>query len=620
MRYAVIARSTLTGDALNTWIGALHGSSSRSSPAAVALIDVLPWLGTKDGVVTCFKHVARQLADLVKEHAGHEFVALVDKVRPADLDPVAGDDPWNRLVALWILAFPDMRWVFGVSAGQDIPPWWERRHGFPSLLGPSHDPLFDGMGLRLHVCTLARRASQGKEEPEWIPVRERWCVAVDDETSYAYLHAYVAFRHGYRAFAVTTETLADYCLDDADVPCLGGLDLALEDVFLGFPDKTRPHSALRDRELRWVKLAPRDQQVESCLPRRYIITSDHKTAGEIWSENRAFLRGLQAAGRGGKKAMKPIPGMYTLWKHLGLEETLFNRHPTSGRIYGGLAPGFYWPPTDQTHALIGDRTAGHSSPGLLLLVADSLIERAESTLVDVENVKDAVRGAVLACTALEILGPRTPTTARDALELKHRFETLAECQFGGVEYNLQLSTRLGEIRSDMALLGRWYGIGTRDAAVLNGELTIVSRLAAIYREYAEFDELEVCLQRIRTLQRRIWWKQVRGNPVAWLVLPIRAYIEFLLGSITRFAIAMALWIGGLSIAFWLVRPAARAVTSRADPGDLQSLGQALSAFFGAEPLASDHIGWVALTIVGVVAGFIHLGVFISHLYSGISRR
>ena len=74
----------------------------------------------------------------------------------------------------------------------------------------------------------------------------------------------------------------------------------------------------------------------------------------------------------------------------------------------------------------------------------------------VTSVADAVSGAVLATDALELTGGRTPTTAIDALYLKHQFELEAECQFSGVEYHLRIEPRLEEIAEDAAWICRWF--------------------------------------------------------------------------------------------------------------------------------------------------------------------
>lgn len=112
---------------------------------------------------------------------------------------------------------------------------------------------------------------------------------------------------------------------------------------------------------------------------------------------------------------KPASGLHTLWDKLGLPRA-YRKTPSTGRNSPdyrhahGLAKGYIWPPpkpdkggnaTEETHD-------GHSAPGRLLRITEHLIQRATKLLEDVATVPDAVRGAVLATQALELLGGKTP--------------------------------------------------------------------------------------------------------------------------------------------------------------------------------------------------------------------
>jgi len=320
---------------------------------------------------------------------------------------------------------------------------------------------------------------------------------------------------------------------------------------------------------------------------------------------------LRARNRSGLEVLKPVSGIFALWKSVRLDRELKGFDAATGRHYRGLAPGYFWPPLPDRDGDSVRATTGHSAPGLLLLVAETLIDRAERLIDNVRNVKDAVRGAVMATSALELLGPRTPTTARDALELKHRFEVLAECQFGGIEYNLQLDERFAEIKKETQLLGAWYGRRAREIAVLNAELAILSRLVTIFRDYNEFDEEDMTLQRVRSVQRGIWRRRV--GPAAWLVWPFRAYVEYLLGSTVRFATALFLWLTGLTLIFWAAAP---------DENLANALHMGVTTFFGFDPPGTGKAEGMAFAagLIGAFSGFLHLGIFISRLYNLISRK
>jgi hypothetical protein len=641
MRYLILAQSDVTARALGAWLELLGEPPLEEEPGGCMMDGrILSHRGADSfpgGFVCGFQTISAKLGAMVEEPSPGGTLVLVDTVNLEDLSAVGSPSGWNRLLALLILAFPEVRWVFGVFTGSENEEnqKLQLRHGLVSLFGPVFDPLYDGTGLRNHIRGQTRHTKNGeKPVAPWIPVRRQWAVAIDDEAAYAHLHTYIAYRHGYRGFAITTKALADQVLgtsknvengkaEEFDLWDLSKPDLTLEDLFLGFPDKQGgDHWAnLETRGNAWWKLSTvADNNFEL---RRYIISSrhDHGLGNSDRAINRGVMSQLRAKNRSGLEVLKPVSGIFALWKALRLDRELKSVDKSTGRHYRGLAPKFFWPPEpdrDRPHyqdgegeAKSGETSGGHSAPGLLLLVAETLIERAERIIDNVRNVKDAVRGAVLATSALELLGPRTPTTARDALELKHRFEVLAECQFGGIEYNLQLEERFDEIRTETRLLGAWYGRRAREVAVLNAELAILSRLVTIFRDYNEFDEEDKTLQRVRSVQRGIWLR--RAGPAAWLVWPFRAYVEYLLGSTVRFATALFLWVTGLTLIFWV---------GGTDENLAHALHAGVTTFFGFEPPGADEAEGVAFTagLLGAFSGFLHLGIFISRLYNLISRK
>lgn len=634
MRYLILAQSDVTARALGAWLELLGerplpDQEGKGLDDGRVLCAVDPG-SLPGGFVEGFRRMAMRLEGEALATLDGRITVLADSVRVSDLNAVGAPGGWDRLLALLILAFPDVRFVFGVASGltDKERAKWNARHGLASLFGPTHSPLFDGLGLRARVRRITAEHEVTNDEngklkvAGWIPQRKQWAVAIDDEPMYAYLHAYVAYRHGYRAFAVHSMELGDALLKGVEANNTGWNlstpKLALEDYYLGFPDKEEnlkfEHQSLHlarleERTKYWCRLGSGD------LVRHFITSGHGRSQGpENVHDNREFRRKLRLAGRGGREVTKPTAGLFPLWRQLGLDRSL-KWSDSKGKVRRGLAEGFVWPAEDSSER--GEPTGGHSAPGLLLLVAEALIARAEARIDSVSTVKDAVTGAVLATTAHELLGPKTPTTAREALELKHRFEVLAECQFGGIDHNLSPEDRFAEIRRDMRLLGRWYGLRARESAVLNGELTIVGRISRIFREFEEFDEEEKCRRRMRTLHRRIWWRQSRKNPAAWIVWPLRAYIEFLLGSNTRFTVAIIAWIAGLTITFKLLEQLA---LPEEQDSSIWGFSQAISFFFGTEALNSSHPAWVFFTVLATVSGFVHLGVFISQVYATIARR
>lgn len=603
-RFAILAQSSVTASALGVWLELLGEPPLQKDDSRQMVWD------RGHFNVEAFESVAGFIELLLMSpgFAGRSSraIVLVDSVRLNQLNPLSSG--WDALIARLILAFPEVRWVFGVISGiphgedadkeqaKAIRHW----HALSSLLRADFDPLMDGTGLRALIREQAKNDADG--QARHIPLRQHWAAALDDEVSYAYLHAYTAYRFGYRSFAVTTDRLA-FELFGKHACEPAHLSLTLEDYYLGWPDKAgERYSNLEVRSDHLPKLGAPDK----AGPRRYFITSGHQRGEGRQSAavNGVYRRRLKDQGRGGKELLKPIAGIFNLWNDLGLFR---------GKRRG-LAPGFVWPPEQRED---GGGKSGHSAPGALLMISEHLISRAESLASDVRSVVEAVRGAVLASSALELLGAKTPTTARDALELKHRFEVLAECQFGGVQFNLDLKARFEEIREGLEELAGWYNRKSRDVSVLNGEALIVSRLMTIFRDQNEFDEEEECRHRMRRLQTRIWFRKRRWNPLIYPVALFRWYIESILFSLSRFVAAITVWVLGLTVAFIVLKEIGGA---RPHPEGLQTFGQALSSFFGGEAFASAHPAWIFISVFGTVMGFVHLGIFISYLYSAVSRK
>src|SRR5262249_35146292 len=135
---------------------------------------------------------------------------------------------------------PEIRWIFGMYVGKTDADW------FPigcehSLLAFStaarRDPLFDPTGLRQWVRKRTNWALAKMGEFQ-LSIRVASAAAIDEERPYAYLHAYTAYRFGYRADVVSTWALLKERFDRPR-ECSGGhgYQLLLEDMSLNLPDR-----------------------------------------------------------------------------------------------------------------------------------------------------------------------------------------------------------------------------------------------------------------------------------------------------------------------------------------------------------------------------------------------
>jgi hypothetical protein len=589
---------------------------------------IADWLETKDEsdtIKSCLKETV-------------VFISLSDEQLDSlsDLNPVSTNDGnWAAVVAMLVLAFPEVHWVFITAheastsflrtADRDITnPRFQKAHLFGvnntlSDIMNFHEmrftPLFDPTGLRHSIRAQINNKGdkQNNQFVPHIPVRSSIAAAIDEEDAYTYFNAYIAYRLGYRTHAVCSYGMMGEVFKDNGVGSYP--TLVFEDLYLNFSDRP-PKASLSDLTVR-KKLFPGIDKAET----RIFITSGHEynADGTTREKNADCLLEWQEGAKNGRERFtktlyKPLSGIFDLWKKSGLKRLL--------RGNKGLAPGYVWPPAKREP---GEPTGPHSSPGRLLEIANRLIKRAERISKDAQLVPELVHGALLVLDAQEYLDHRTPTTSLEALSLKHALEVTAECKFYGIEYNKDVRSRLAEIEREVRSIGEWFRRKTRPLSTLDAEIGIVSDLVLRFREYNQFDEEQNCLARVRKLHRQLWVKKHRAW--AWPFYIFRWYVEFLLGSMLVFVLAIISWLALLSVMFSLFCDC-HAIPGQPPEFDLvlHGIAHAITTFFGLQPAHSpaemERLGYLAsgATMLAVSAGFVHLGIFVSHLYSLIARR
>ena len=547
---------------------------------------------------------------------GKSIVMLVDGVESAKLNPISKAS-WEALLARLILAYPEVCWLFARISNQSSKPFGYQ-YGLANVFSPHLNPLFDVAGLRDWVRQCAAGHADSKCDAKYLARRTKTAIALDEETPYSHLHAYTAYRFGFRAAAVTSAKLADHLLGKNSTAALPSL--VFEDIYVNFADGESGMSWLdldsksgKGRSTQWRRLEKAEHRI--------FVTSGQRVTGDglKWTSNEAYIAQQKAAGKHIETLAKPYAGIFRLWEGSGLMRKLRWPDPT-GKVRRGVAEDFIWPPpkesfTDEEHH-------GHSSPGVLLVIAESLIERAEQLLEDgVHSVPKAVRGAVLANDALELLGGRTPTVAVEALRLKHHFEVLAECEFAGVEHHIHMKERLEEIRREVRAISYWFGREQQTTAALNSEMKILLDLVRLLREQAQFDEEQEVMRRVRCLQNTLWMREPSWRQIFW---PVLRYFELLLSSFPRFLMVIGGWIVILSLLY------AAGHSSQWCSNVWYGMEDAITSFFSVggpinhssgEVLSAFQAGCRAGVIcLAVVSGFVHLGIFISHLYTLVSRK
>ncbi len=566
-----------------------------------------------DGVIAHWQHMELCLAgeenaqasfdaaaaEISRWVAEDEVTILVSEVQPLKLNPL--NPGVDSLLAALILTFPEVRWLFGTIRGYGKGNDGElddfrRNHGLQHLFQPWQTPLFDGSGLRDWVRQCAKNDKESEKDAAYLPRREQLAVAMDEETDYAYLHAYTAYRFGFRAMALTRWNAVEAVLGKkTDPDAEDNLKIVLEDLYLNFPDGGKGMSKLAKKAETLCRLETTEHRI--------LITCGHHIAGDARKrENRAYIADQRRNGKHIQYLYKPHGGIFSVWDNSKLRMKLTH----------GVGDGYEWPPNWKAIERVlssasDDETHSHSSPGVLLQIARHLLNRAERLLAhSITTAEEAVRGAVLATDALELLGGKTPTSAAEALALKHQFALHAECQFVGVQHNISLAPRFEEIERDAKSIARWFRPREKKKTVLNIQMDIINRLVVVLRQYNQFDEELECLGKVRQLQNSIYMFN------SWRIIywPFLRYSEFLLASFSKFMTAIFLWATALIL---LVRLNSHLPFNRVVEG-------AVSAFFAGNPIAGEGTLIMVCSTIAVLAGLAHLGIFISHLYVLVSKR
>lgn len=557
--------------------------------------------------------------------AGYSHATLIH------LNPVK-QHGWATVLGMLILAFPEIHWVMTVHTAPEAAHGWVtdkkgelktcdlRRAVTPDALEAvlalnrtGYCSLFDAAGLRNSIRELMSADADPKQRIQ-LPMRPKLAVAVDEEAGYAHLHAYTAYRFGFRSHVITTMggmkaflstriPEQNQTAETIDLPTTPQPSLVFEDLFLHFPDRHEDKfSHLKRRDVEFAHLATANYRI--------LVTSGHHRGQdeEARTDNPHYLRDLRAGGQWNKEIGKPLGGIFNLWVDSKLESKLRE----GGRR--GLAPEYVWPLPHPTTSAIG----GHSAPGRLLMIADRLIARSERLLEKVQSVPQAVYGATLATDALELLAGKTPTTSLEAMALKHQFEVLAECQFVGTSQHMDVERRKSDIQRDVAALSEWFGTTARqkNSASWNAELAILNKLIKVFRDNNQFDEEQVLMIRARKLHRKLKFTDYWA-PFRWLQI-FPWYVEKLVASFPLFLGFIACWILFLGKGFEVLGAKSWG----------HGIADAFATFLSIQPPNDPDVwsvekGWTwgfSLIAFTIGLGFVHLGILISHVYSLISRK
>ena len=257
------------------------------------------------------------------------------------LNPLA-DTPdlnWTTVVGMLILAFPEVQWIIANQPGLNAPPLLCGRGGLApnrldydcdleallQLLDEGYSPLFDGTGS---VSEIRKAMAYAVPSEKGIVVRASKAAAIDDETPYAFLCAYTAYRFGCCSFAISTYAMMRRIFGSGGQPVV---NLTFEDMFVNFPDT--PGDELADelgvdrKDLHLSKLEMRDRAFPGVadVPLRALVTVGHEhVLQKIVASNQEY-RAKREKGCGGrpkirfKDVFKPVGGVFDLHRALGAD-------------------------------------------------------------------------------------------------------------------------------------------------------------------------------------------------------------------------------------------------------------------------------------------------------------
>ena len=562
---------------------------------------------------------------------------------------------WHSMIASLVIQFPDVRFVFAVcprfgykdTSDKECFVDWEW-HSFQCFFQSSDiAPITDPSGLRLAIrfvtnLALYRLRSDGL----------RTGVSIDDEPEAALMGAYVIYRAGLAASAVSScaalkwlngrfdekkaERIADSCEKWGGCGSSFGSKtrpyVVLEDLDLNFPDSTK-----------FTGAKSFDEKRES-LHNNHTWLKDKDKDAWLWR-----IVVTVSSGKYDKQVQKPIEGLHKLLYEFD-QKVPKKASKTNGKTQSYTPSGRALYPTrkqkEQKARLMQTSwcrwwqkeqkeqgvSAGHASPGRKQLAAQSLLKRAhEIQRRGRLGVSDAIRGAVFALEARSLLGDKSPSISVDALCLQHEFEVAAECESAGTMSRIDLSPRLREIDSAASEIAKAYETvrPSQERAKWSAKANVIHAVLIVLRQYGQFPAEMEALTKLRECDRKVRFLKRRPAMLCCLENIITRYTHWLIESVWNFALAILCWIVLPSIVRYIV-PASNATGESSQSclaHMLDRISEDMASFFGVglpamEPTIQTvpTLLWSVFEILWMVGGAYHFGIFIAFIYTTILRR
>jgi hypothetical protein len=533
----------------------------------------------------------------------------------------------ENLSAMLYLTFPKIYWVYLASDSQkykiefpffnadafkrlhilDCTKTSELKNKFELIYESymsRYEPLFDPTGYRnlLKYLAVSNNSEAEVSETRLPFIRKAEGISIDDEINYSYYYSYFAYSNGIRVWNINSYKFLGWISEKEskegadskwNIP-VKNLKYSFEDLFISYFDKKmdpdgRHPSMLKVRDTMFKFLGG--------IKNRIILTVGHsnKKFKEIGKANKIYKKKKKKSGQKFQQIFKPIPSLYGLGNFVKIEDKFYSESADDTKV-------------DSDY---------HSSPGRIKEIADRMIERAEALLETRECLTDLITGAVIARDAQELLANRTPTISLRALDVRHELEVTFECLFEGVDYSLHAKERIKALKKEVSTICEWFQKGKiRKRANISSLSAIIGKLVIRFRENNQFDEEDYSISELRKLQGLAL---LLKYPFLKMFYPFRWYLEMLLKSIPFFVGAVLIWV----LLFAIIWQQADIVSGESDFS--KYLIYSLQSIVGSSiPNAAldGKLTIYRLSILSfpIIIGFVHLGIFISHLYNKFLRR
>jgi len=555
-------------------------------------------------------------------------VVVVDElISPRFLDPLSSRSGPQQFYAMLMLAFPELQFVFLNTTGLPsqqicLLAWLENAKSRNQMKSYESCQLFDPHGMRETIKL--NLLDKHEDVAPIFPQREQLALSIEDESSYVLFNAYAAYKSFYKCKVVNSLGHLDNLKNEIDynqkwqkhikeAAWLSEnkfeLKLLFDDLFLNFYDRvgTVELSNITKRYEKYEVLRSSEKKV--------LITVGEPTDNKEQDIKKLFKYIIE----------KPGKGFY----HLKSEaELLGNYKEKRDLVFGKNAPKRTKAPVESAN--------NHSTPGRLLIIAESLLSRAEALLDQTKSVPRAINAATLALDAKELLGTLTPTASLQALAVQHKAEIAAESLFYGVEYEMHLGARFEDIQAETEAISKRFKIENQEKQALNAYLNLVEQLAKEFNNWNQFDEELACLNEARKVRHKL-----KSMDSGFFIRPMRKfaywYVDNCISSLGFHYFVILCWILGFAFLFWLITLPCVGhtfgvleclcidISQSLSPWD--ALLVSLASFFTIDTSPdwvsnrlNGHSLYVLLFVIQSIIAFLHLSLLVAYIFMKLSRR